>query len=151
METNDSLRGYKEKGIVVMWYGAKNDIPIGWSLCDGKIHNGLQTPELIGRVPIGAGHNIMIGEKGHSSDTAGYALGDVGGAAKVVLSTDEMPKHSHGVVGGVTCSGTGCSKKCNIINTKEKVVIEKTVSSGSGLPHDNLPPYIAVYFIIRTS
>ena len=39
------------KGIIIMWYGTKDDIPSGWALCDGD--NG--TPDLRNEFIVGAG------------------------------------------------------------------------------------------------
>lgn len=40
-------------GEIRMWGLDLEDIPTGWALCDGNAHNGIQTPNLVGRFPIG--------------------------------------------------------------------------------------------------
>lgn len=65
-------------GFVSLFYGALQDIPAGWVVCDGQ--NG--TPDMRGRVPVGAGGQ--------------YALGATGGADSVTLTTAQLPPHSHG-------------------------------------------------------
>lgn len=64
-------------GEIKMWYGAINEIPPGFALCNGQ--NG--TPDMRGRFPVGAG--------------ATYELGDTGGNNTVALSSSQMPAHKH--------------------------------------------------------
>ena len=66
-------------GSIMMWYGAVDNIPGGWKLCDGD--NG--TPDLRNRFVVGAGDN--------------YKKDDKGGEIKVVLNEDEMPSHKHDI------------------------------------------------------
>jgi len=50
------------RGVIVMWSGSVEEIPEGWSLCDGT--NG--TPDLRDRFVVGAGETRQIGVKGGS-------------------------------------------------------------------------------------
>lgn len=81
-------------GVIVMWSGALNTIPVGWYLCDGA--NG--TPNLKDRFVIGAG-----GAK---------AVGASGGSATASLSLSNVPSHTHSfsastsTTGGHTHSGS---------------------------------------------
>ena len=50
------------KGVIVMWSGSMEEIPKGWSLCDGS--SG--TPDLRDRFVVGAGNSQQIGIKGGS-------------------------------------------------------------------------------------
>lgn len=78
-------------GIIVMWSGAIDNIPAGWALCDGKSYsradgNGnISTPDLRERFVLGAG--------------SGSNISDKGGASKVLIQTDNLPKefiqHTH--------------------------------------------------------
>jgi microcystin-dependent protein len=69
-------------GVIVMWSGATNAVPGGWALCNGS--NG--TPDLRDRFVVGAGST--------------YAVGAIGGANTVTLTSGQMPSHTH------TLSGT---------------------------------------------
>jgi microcystin-dependent protein len=69
-------------GVIVMWSGAVNAVPGGWALCNGS--NG--TPDLRDRFVVGAGST--------------YAVGAIGGANTVTLTSGQMPSHTH------TLSGT---------------------------------------------
>lgn len=66
-------------GGVIMWYGSLASIPAGWYLCDGT--NG--TPDLQDKFVVCAGST--------------YAVGDVGGAATVTLTTPQLAAHAHPV------------------------------------------------------
>jgi hypothetical protein len=43
-------------GSIIMWSNSISSIPTGWALCDGNIHNGIQTPNMQGLFPLGAGN-----------------------------------------------------------------------------------------------
>ena len=116
------------KGGIIMWSGAVNQIPSGWVLCDGT--NG--TPDLRDRFVVGAG--------------GGYSLGQIGGEAAHVLTIDEMPSHSHNVYISSGTSGPGTpllTKSTTLTNT------EATTPVGGGQPHNNLPPYFSLAFIMK--
>ena len=72
-----ALAGGLPSGVIVMWSGPLSTIPEGWSLCDGT--NG--TPDLRDRFIVGAGTS--------------YSVGNMGGAASVTLSINQIPPHSH--------------------------------------------------------
>lgn len=73
-------------GCILMWSGAADTIPDGWRLCDGDNN----TPDLRDRFIVGAGGK--------------YTQGDKGGADSVVLTTGEMPSHTHGFSSGTAAS-----------------------------------------------
>lgn len=68
------------KGIIMLWSG--NDIPIGWALCDGLVHNHIQTPDLRDKFVMGAD---MAGGEGT------YNIGDIGGITHIT----DIPAHDH--------------------------------------------------------
>ena len=83
-----------------------------------------------------------------------YAAGSVGGEAKHTLSEWEMPVHSHKITDENWASGSvmgmawdqfvseSSSVRSYGINTSGSL---KTTEAGSGEPHNNMPPYLAVY------
>ena len=60
-------------GAIVMWSGAPDEVPEGWTLCNGE--NG--TPDLSGRFLVGAG-------KGYEAGTAGD------GKAELIIETTSV-------------------------------------------------------------
>jgi hypothetical protein len=70
-------------GAITMWSGSINDIPAGWTLCDGTGGGqSISVPDLQGKFVVGAGNT--------------YSIGDTGGKDQVTLSTGELPSHDHG-------------------------------------------------------
>lgn len=84
-----------------------------------------------------------------------YAAGATGGEAAHVLSVSEMPSHNHNwYMGGKKQIGYGISGSAGsfvaglALGTGQEISISST---GGGAAHNNMPPYIAVYFWRRTS
>lgn len=140
-------------GTIMMWSGAANNIPQGWTLCNGQ--NG--TPNLMDRFIVGAGNS--------------YGVGATGGSANVTLSWDQMPAHKHGVNDPGHNHGVGISigwgtagenggwgrLDANSGNPNQGWAAWSNVSltgistqnAGSGQPHENRPPYYALCFIMK--
>ena len=137
-------------GGIIMWSGAISAIPTGWSLCNGS--NG--TPDLRNKFVLGAW-----------SDGASVAypnvppLGTGGTADAVVVSHTHSitdPGHTHtqdgggtdddggGNVPGSTSSGT----QSNINTATTGISIDTEGVSGT---NQNLPPFLALAYIQRTS
>lgn len=73
-----------------------------------------------------------------------YAAGSTGGEAKHTLTVAEMPYHTHGLFdgyGGSTSSGVKASGNIQV----------ETQPAGGSQPHNNMPPYLAVYAWKRTA
>ena len=66
-------------GIIVAWSGSADNVPEGWHICDGT--EG--TPDLQGKFILGS--------------SASHEVGSSGGEETHVLTTDEMPSHTHSV------------------------------------------------------
>lgn len=122
------------KGAIIIWSGAIDKIPNGWVLCDGT--NG--TPNLTDRFILGAGNS--------------YSVGAVGGEAEHTLTINEMPSHSH----TITVQNNSENGSNNIVNTVgssgssyEFSNTWTTNDSGGTLPHNNMPPYYALCYIMK--
>lgn len=88
-----------------------------------------------------------------------YAAGSTGGEAEHLLSTSEMPMHIHAVKRYLQGSSSGAS--FTAIATEKVTTSHRgsttsapnltTETTGSSLPHNNMPPYLAVYIWKRTA
>lgn len=120
------------KGVIVMWSGAVNAIPDGWVLCDGT--NG--TPDLRGRFVLGAGST--------------YAAGGTGGEERHTLTVDEMPQHLHSVSSATSYDGYGGFMILSPKNDNaHNFATTRTDCSGGDRPHNNMPPYYALAYIMK--
>lgn len=72
------------EGVITMWSGEADNIPEGWTLCDGY-----GAPDLTGRFIVAAGPD--------------YPVGDTGGEELVSLVEAELPSHDH-ASGGLSAS-----------------------------------------------
>ena len=140
----------------ILAYGG-NDAPPGWKLCDGspitddkyselrKVLTRDKAPDLTNRFIVGAGDEHQLREKG--------------GEKEVTLKINQIPKHKHdfdktyyvhhrsfagedGNEAPIKYSKEGDEDKDN----KELKGVQKT---GDDAPHNNMPPYYALTYIIK--
>lgn len=156
---------------IIMFGG--NFAPQGWAFCDGQLlqiasntalfsilgttfgGDGQTTfglPDLRGRVPI---HHGNLPGPGLSPN----ALGQKGGVEAVTLTTQQMPTHTHQIMGTnsngdqETPGGAAPARKARDKDYKAAapdVAMHANVAAnaGEGSPHTNLQPFLAVNFII---
>lgn len=144
---------------------AAGSAPVDWAPCDGRLlmradypqlfdligttygGDGVTTfavPDLRGRVPV------------HRSPA--YPLGQGGGEAAHVLTSAELPAHSHvaqaaavpgdnvspnGRVWGVQSAGVGYSETPDVVMSAASVA-----PTGSAQAHENRPPFLVLNFCI---
>lgn len=149
-----------------------NFAPQGWASCDGQLlpisqntalfsllgttygGDGKSTfalPNLNGRAPIGAEQGPGLSE---------YWLGETGGADTVTLLTTEIPNHTHLVK---TAAGVGDTDNpiqamalaqssirapAYAAGSNGAMAATAVPLQGSGLPHNNMPPYLTFKFCI---
>lgn len=167
--------GMAPVGTVVMWSGVVP--PRGWSLCDGRVANGRQTPDLRGRFLMAPGHGQGLTPR---------MPGAIGGAEAHGLTTAEMPRHAHAWNAAPVTSGPGGNHthpyisgykapaalatrwgqnrapweidwlpQSNVTSSdgghghRVDAPAFQTASSGEGRPHNTMPPFHVLAFIMR--
>jgi len=134
------------KGIILMWNpDTSGKVPDGWTVCDGK--NG--TPDLRAKFIIASDD---------SSDT--YKFQATGGEETHTLTVDEIPSHTHDPgtkfgCDGRDCGSGGASKAPGIhtdnwnFNASTTFNYLRTAPTGGDKPHDNIPPFYSLYYIMK--
>lgn len=83
-----------------------------------------------------------------------YSAGSTGGEATHKLTIDEMPKHTHSIKSGNknnTWVAPNGVLAYQYQETDALISNEWTVATGGDQPHNNMPPYLAVYVWKRTA
>lgn len=136
-------------GGIIMWSGT--NVPDGWALCDGT--NG--TPDLRGRFIVGYDPGDADYNNPGDRSEKGNSIGKMGGAKRVTLTIDEMPKHYHGLninygLSRHSDSGTDYTPAQYIGKDLATVHWTGTTNEeGKSQSHENRPPYYALAFIMR--
>ena len=152
LPTSDGLigNGTFPLGGIIMWSGAISAIPTGWSLCDGS--NG--TPDLRNKFVLGATND------GSDSTYPGISVSQTGGTADAVVVQHNHsitdPGHTHSQTGGGTDDDGGPNVPGgNSTNTISNISTQTTGISinneGVSGTNQNLPPFLALAYIQRTS
>jgi len=99
---------------------------------------------------FGAG-KVMVGLD--AGDTSFDTVGETGGEKTHILTVAEMPAHKHkfGYTGGNTDATGSPYSVGKAIGHDPSNVYSETTSTGGGGSHNNLQPYIVVYFWKRTA
>lgn len=81
-----------------------------------------------------------------------YAAGSTGGEATHKLTDAEMPRHAHNIAKGAkNTDGTGTKFEIYSAYQSESSIAEgyywtaTTLFAGNSKPHNNMPPYVAMY------
>ncbi len=139
-----------------------NMAPRGWAFCNGQIlsvaqnqalfsilgttygGDGITTfalPNLKGRVPIGQGNGI--------------ALGESAGTTSVTVTTTNLPAHNHlfmaSSAGGAddpTNKGPAGAKAYGPVVSPTPMSHDSITAVGGSQPHENMQPYLTINYII---
>jgi microcystin-dependent protein len=145
--------------------------PLGWAFCDGRLlaisendvlfnligttygGDGQETfalPDLRGRFPVHQGQ-LSVGTY--------YIIGEMAGTESVTLTTQQIPSHSHVPIADAAGGNTGSPENAQWAESALLLYQQdpgsvvpmspKALSpSGGSQPHENMPPYLGIHFII---
>lgn len=165
-------------GIVEMWGGALAKIPAGYALCDGSSLAIADYPELYAMLGMTHGGVSDVSFKlpdlrsrfivGLNTTDADYnAMGKVGGAKTVAITTLQMPSHQHyykdsyyiensrslgGAISGSESVGYNTTGSHSTDSDNNTLLYKNryTDTSGLGMAHENRPPYFTLAYIMKT-
>ena len=146
---------------IVLWNSDVNSIPSGWHLCDGR---NSYTPDLRNRFVIGAGGSYALNSTGGSNTVASTAKTVTIGTH--TLTTDEIPNHAHtGITDYYTTAGGDTPGSGAYIAEGNTITYENAYTgytggggahghtgstlTGAGTTGNNMPPYIAICYMIK--
>lgn len=84
-----------------------------------------------------------------TSKCMSFATNSEGGEYSHTLTTDEMPSHSHYINGYSNAFGT--KYYYNLVGGSNTYGSKNTEATGGGQSHNNIQPYITVFFWRRTA
>lgn len=77
------------KGVIMMWCGDINNVPSGYGVCDGRVINGIQLPDLSGRFIKMINSNESVGPVDNQD------LESDGKSIKI--KQENLPNHTHNI------------------------------------------------------
>lgn len=152
-----------------------NFAPKGWALCDGQVMSISQNTALFSLLGTTYGGNgtsnfALPNLQGCAPMQAGQGpgltlrdLGETGGEQTVTLLQTEMPAHLHTAQGAAAAATTGdptnaCwaggQHRTDVLysnqaaSTGQAMSPQATSVAGGSLPHNNMPPFLGLTFII---
>jgi microcystin-dependent protein len=87
-------------------------------------------------------------EANRITNTNADILGGTGGAEKHQLSVQEIPSHNHSVQ-VLNVGGDGGEIAWDVGAADRTWVNKTTTSTGGDQPHNNMPPYLTLNYIIK--
>jgi microcystin-dependent protein len=147
---------------------AGNFAPVGWMFCEGQLlpisenetlfqligttyggdgESTFALPDLRGRIPVHQGNGLILAE--------------TGGAEEITLTVQQIPAHSHALVGSGN-PATGNAPQGNVLATSTGATIfpygtdqpptnllpSSIGPVGGSQPHTNFQPYLCINYII---
>jgi microcystin-dependent protein len=146
-----------------------NFAPVDWALCNGQLLSIAQNTalfELIGTTYGGDGQNTFalpnlqsrIPFHTGSNGSIDLVLGEVAGTETVTLTTSQIPAHTHTLTAnsdaGTQPSPAGGVWAASSLSEFSNEAAAHTMATstmtatGGGQPHDNMPPFLVINFII---
>lgn len=138
--------------------------PDGWLLMNGTLYQIADYPNLANFIEEQFGTKNHFGGDGETtfavpnlsgrfvlgvSET--HAFGETGGEEEVTLTINQMPVHNHLMdTSGSLNVGDRIVLNTSYTQTNLGNVNARTRDAGGSKPHQNMPPYIALSYIIKT-
>lgn len=137
----------------VTWFPLEvSSIPAKWIQCDGSVISSTVYPALCGVLPLSMRLTSTTWQLPdlRSRFLHGAAVdadvGDVGGQSSVALTIAEIPAHTHTIPRSTTA---GAGNNVATGNNAGATSAINTGSQGTGAAHDNMPPYIRGFWLIK--
>jgi microcystin-dependent protein len=137
-----------ETGLIVAFYDLSTNIPSGWALCDGQ--NG--TPDLRNMFIVGAGDTYNVEQTGGSANAILVEHTHTTTAASAGSHTHVVERGNDGGAGtkagaaSGTLSDSGTVRSSTSGSHTHTGSLNSTGESGTG---KNIPPYLALFYIIK--
>ena len=129
------------KGMIIAWHGELNQIPKGWGLCDGS---SADIPDLRGRMILGINPS-----SNRNTALSANSWKTISGEENVTLKLEQIPAHDHAYnMNTDICSGN-CPGGNNVNFMAWPDGNRRTGKTGGNQPHNNMPPYYVLAYIIK--
>ena len=166
LDNNTDIEFMQLTGIIVAWSGSIENIPSGWGLCDGSTYTtfdgtSLVSPDLRSKFILGSSkpdtpsRNNISGPTGQPSYTDSNGkpfyltpqqVNTSGGTETHKLTLDEIPSHYH--LAKFTLQSGSPVQVFKFSNYWGQGNIY-TQGEGGDKPHNNMPPYYALAYIVK--
>lgn len=150
-------------GTVVAYAGAT--APAGWLMCDGTSYKKSLYPALAAVLGV-TGENFTVPDlRGRflMGTSASHPRAQTGGEEAHTLTEAEMPAHAHPVIGrglpgkweqgvGIFATNLGAGSGWTSVSSYDAKAPGwlEAKSKGGGKPHNNLPPFYSIGYIIKS-